>query len=111
MKLLTDSYGHGMRSGVWISLQTDRFDTERAKEAFIGFGCCETRLPKIFGLLTTSGRYDCCVQSAWIKRQWLELVRQMAAAGIRVVTDPYYMPVFADSAAAVAIKNASHAFN
>jgi len=92
MKRLTASFGHNSWSGVWISLRSDNFDPVFLTITLQVFGCDDRFAPKVLDMLRSSGRYDCCVQGAWIRNR-PDFFDAMRRAGVEVVTDPDYMPV------------------
>lgn len=93
MKLLTASYGHDSWSGVWISLRADQFEEPLLRKALANYGCAERFADKAVSLLRSSGRYDCCVQGAWIRNTHDRFIATMASAGVTVVMDDEYLPL------------------
>jgi hypothetical protein len=93
--LLTASYGHDSWSGAWLSLRAEGAILEDWLRTALGaFGCEHSRHDKIIGLLRTSGRYDCMVQTQWFQRQFQEVSAMFDAAGVRLLIDQSYKSPF-----------------
>jgi len=92
--LLTASFGHDSYNSAWISLRCDHFNEKLDKLSVIAvlmnYGCEERFALKAFSLLEISGRYDCCVQAAWIKRRHFELYSDLKAVGITLCHEKNY---------------------
>lgn len=93
MLLLTASYGHDCWTKVWLSFRAEEnYDADAFSYVAGNFGCQEQFANKAAALLTTSGRYDCCVQQAWANSRFRTLCFEMEAVGVSVIIDPSYAP-------------------
>lgn len=93
MLLITAGFGHDSPSKVWLSFRANEFfDVDCFKEVAGNYGCEERFCDKAASVLTTSGRYDCCVQRTWVNSRFKQLRRDMITAGVRVLFDPSYSP-------------------
>jgi hypothetical protein len=95
MLLLEAGFGHNDPmdpniTGVWISLRVTGTLAPDYQDALLGFGCYPPALVKIDQCLRFSGRYDCVVQSGWIKAQLADLVMHLEAVGLSLVLDEDY---------------------
>lgn len=92
MLLLEAAYGHDTYDGVWISLRAaGSLRDAEVKDCLKGFGCPDSFADKAVGLLHSSGRYDCVVQSSWVSRGGIDTFREHTdRVNVSVVTDSEY---------------------
>lgn len=93
MLLIAAGFGHDAAVKVWLSFRaTESFNAESFIEAALNYGCEGRFADKAASVLTSSGRYDCCLQRNWVDRRLPSLMEEMDTAGVRVFFDPEYSP-------------------